>query len=186
MPVSEKTFRQLALEDIEGKWELHRGRLYSKAGVMTAEHDDISMMLGVRLANALPRDQFRVRVFSGHIRRTEANYYIADVLVIPAAVERRQRGTGKLESYDEPLPLIVEVWSRSTGQVDFKDKLPTYQQRRDQEIWLIHPYERMLTAWRRQSDDSYTETIYRGGTISPVALPGVRIDLDAFWEEQDA
>ncbi len=33
-------------------------------------------------------------------------------------------------------------------------------------------------AWRRQPDGTYTETRYTGGSIQPVALPGVSIDLD--------
>ncbi len=30
MPVSEQTYRVVALEDPEGQWELHRGRLREK------------------------------------------------------------------------------------------------------------------------------------------------------------
>ena len=60
-----------------------------------------------------------------------------------------------LEVYDQPLPLVVEVWSRSTGDYDVEEKLAVYQQRGDLEIWRIHPYERTLTAWRRLPDGSY-------------------------------
>jgi Uma2 family endonuclease len=80
------------------------------------------------------------------------------------------------------LPLIVEVWSPSTGDYDFDAKVPIYQQRGDLEIWCIHPYERTLTAWRRQPEGSYEETMYRDGTITPVALPAVTIDLDTLLD----
>ena len=71
-----------------------------------------------------------------------------------------------LEVYDQPLPLVVEVWSRSTGDYDVEEKLAVYQQRGDLEIWRIHPYERTLTAWRRLPDGSYEETIHQRGQSS--------------------
>jgi Uma2 family endonuclease len=76
----------------------------------------------------------------------------------------------------------VEVWSPSTGQYDAREKLPEYQARGDAEIWYIHPYERTLTAWRRQPDGAYARTVLAGGIVEPVALPGVRINLDELFE----
>lgn len=87
-----------------------------------------------------------------------------------------------LEVYDQPLPLVVDVWSRSTGAYDVTEKLAVYQQRGDLEIWSIHPYERTLTAWRRQPDGSYEEAIFRGGVVPVVSLPGVTIDLDTLLD----
>ena len=79
------------------------------------------------------------------------------------------------------MPLVVEVWSPSTGDFDVAVKLREYQLRGDAEIWLVHPYDRTLTAWRRQTDGGYSETLYREGSIEPVALPGVRIELAALF-----
>ena len=90
-----------------------------------------------------------------------------------------------VEVYPEPLPLVVEVWPPSTGRLDVNEKLPEYQRRGDLEIWLLHPYERTLTVWRRQADGSYAETVQRGGSVRPVALPGVVIDLDALFRTLD-
>jgi Uma2 family endonuclease len=56
-------------------------------------------------------------------------------------------------------------------------KLPEYQRRGDLEIWLVHPYEHTITAWRRQTDGSYIESFHDSGTIEPAHLPDVRIDL---------
>jgi Uma2 family endonuclease len=83
--------------------------------------------------------------------------------------------------YTEPLPLVVEVWSPSTGRYDVDRNVPEYQRRGDLEIWRIHPLERTLTAWRRQPDGSYAETVYRSGTVEPVALSAVVIDLEALF-----
>lgn len=79
---------------------------------------------------------------------------------------------------EKPLPQVVEVWSRTTAAYDYAVKLQAYRDRGDQEIWYIHPYERTLTAWRRQPDGSYNEEVYRGGIVPVTFLPGVTIDFD--------
>ena len=61
------------------------------------------------------------------------------------------------------------------------EKRRQYQPRGDLEIWHIHSYQRTLTAWRRQSDGTYAEAVYRQGAVRPVALPGVTIDLTALF-----
>lgn len=180
MPVSEKTFLKVAWED-PNQWELHYGNLERKPG-MTAEHDDLAFQLGFRLQQQLDRDQFRIRVSMGQVRRTSENYYIPDVYVIPAEVERAQRGTRRLEVYNSPLPLVVEIWSPSTGVYDVDSKLPEYQRRGDLEIWRLHPFDRTLIVWQRQPDGTYVETHHSGGVIHLAALPDVAIDLDALFE----
>ena len=73
---------------------------------------------------------------------------------------------------------MVEIWSPSTGTYDIGDKLAGYQQRGDEEIWRIHPYEQTLTLRRRQSDGTYAEMVIREGSVQPVSLPGVGIDVE--------
>ena len=58
MPVSEQTYERPALEDPEGRWELHCGRLRSKPG-MTAAHNRLGRVLGYRLQQQLPLNQGR-------------------------------------------------------------------------------------------------------------------------------
>jgi Uma2 family endonuclease len=87
----------------------------------------------------------------------------------------------RLEAYQEPLPLVVEVWSPSTGCYDVNSKLPEYQRRGDSEIWRIHPVERAITAWRRQSDGNYLEMRFAGGVIELHGLTGIVIDIDLLF-----
>lgn len=180
MPVTEQTFRQLALEDPEGHWELHCGCLRRKPG-MSYDHNLVATRLFRQLDRQLDENEFDIRTNAGHVRLSSQSYYIPDVFVIPIELGRPQRGLRSLETYDAPLPLVVEVWSPSTGDFDVETKLRQYQQRGDLEIWRIHPYDRTLTAWRHQPDGSYTETVYHGGTVHPVALPAVTIDLEALF-----
>ena len=65
-------------------------------------------------------------------------------------------------------------------------KLQGYRERGDAEIWVIHPYERTLTIWRRQPDGRYAEEIYRGG-VGPVAsLPGADAAQSSSKHRQDS
>ena len=98
-------------------------------------------------------------------------------MVIPAAYQE-PLDPRDLGAYAEPLPFVAEVWSPTTGNYDIAAKLPSYRARGDLEIWFVHPCEDTLTAWRRQPDGGYTETLSTGGIVSVASLPGVAIDLD--------
>lgn len=179
--VSEEAFRRVALRDPEGQWELHDGQLREKPP-MSAEHNDLMFHLGFMLQRQLPRHQYRLRVNGGRTQSVPGVTYIPDVAVIPIEIERTQRGHG-LEVYEQPLPLIAEIWSPSTGSYDVDAKMPAYQARGDAEIWRVHPYERTITVWQRGTDGSYRQTLHRDGSITVSSLPGVTIDLGELFED---
>jgi len=182
MPVSEQIYEQVALEDPDGQWELHCGSLRQKPA-MTFEHNDLAIHLGVLLQNQLDRRVFRVRVNSARTRRSAGSFYIPDVCVIPLAAARHLRGRmDVLEMYDTPLPLVVEVWSPSTGDYDVEDKFPEYQRRGDLEIWRIHPYDQTLTRWLLQPDSTYIAETITSGAIRLTALPEVTIAFASLFE----
>jgi len=177
--ISEEAYLRFVLSGVEGSWELHDGRLVEKPA-MTFRHGQIPMLLGHFLLSQLDRAQFQV-VSELRVRRSSATVFVPDLMVVPAAYSEEIRDRPVLAIFSDPLPLVVEVWSPSTGDYDVDAKLPVYQQRGDLEIWRIHPYERTLTAWRRQPDGSYQEKIHREGVVKPAALPGVAIDLGALF-----
>jgi Uma2 family endonuclease len=182
MPVSDATYQQVTLEDPEGRWELVCGHLRSKPPV-TTEHASVISALYLDLAQQLDRNEYLIRSNTSRTHVSSGSYCVPDLLVLPRAFERRLRERpGTFEVYDEPMPLVVEVRSRSTGNYDIEAKLLEYQRRGDLEIWRIHPYERTLTAWRRQPDGSYEQLVRRGGTVQPVALPGATIELDRLFD----
>jgi Uma2 family endonuclease len=182
MAVTQEAFERVALKDPDGKWELHCGTLRSKPG-MTAGHNQYGRLLGFRLQQQLPLDAYEVSTDDAYVRFSPTRTYIPDVAVIPKRLVERQKREepARLEVYSDPLPLVVEVWSPSTGKEDLTDKLPGYQARGDAEIWLLRPHERTLIASVRQPDGSYTEHVHRGGIIRPAALPAVSIDLDELF-----
>lgn len=149
---------------------------------MASGHNRAQRKLTYQLFDQLDRDEFVVVVDAGHVARATSSYYIPDLFVVPVAdllaVESRPRA---FEVFRAPLPLVVEIWSPSTGKYDIDEKLPEYMARGDAEIWRLHPFARTLTAWRRRPDGGYDEIVFTGGTIALHALPGVTIDLDALF-----
>jgi Uma2 family endonuclease len=183
--LSEQEYRELVFSDDDHTWELWDGVLVEKPP-MSMRHDDIAAYLGNQLMNQLDRSVYRVNINGGKTRYTARNFFVPDVVVIPAALKRPfGDDPNAFNAFAEPFPLVVEIWSRTTGGYDIEAKLPLYRARGDQEIWFIHPSQRTLTVWRRQSDGSYEETGYTGGLVPVASLPGVFIDLDDLllrWE----
>lgn len=179
--VSAEEYERIALADPDRKWEWERGLLREKPA-MSYGHFTAAFELGVSLRNQLPRDRFHVNVNGPRLKRVDVSYYVPDVIVISTANTAEFRGDPRLlEAYAAPALLVVEVWSPSTGDYDLQTKLLAYQERGDLEIWLLHPFERTLTAWRRQPDGTYVHAVFTGGTITPIALPDVTVDLDDFF-----
>jgi Uma2 family endonuclease len=182
MPLSAKTYASVVLEDPEGNWELHRGRLREKPP-MTSSHNQVAVLIAHFLVSQLDWNEHVARIDNGRVRRTDEMYYVPDVFVVPMRLVRPSLGrTDQLEVYDDPLPLVAEVWSPSTGNYDVDTKIPEYKRRGDLEIWRLHPYERSLIAWRRQPDGTHVENRFDGGAVQLWALPSVTIDLDELFK----
>ncbi len=183
MPVSERTYTAVALEDPEGHWELHDGRLREKPS-MTFRHNRYSVHLAHQLLNALDLDVYDVRVDNGRVRRTDVTFFIPDVLVLPLRFAEHLFDTADvLEAYTEPLPFVAEIWSPSTGDYDIDSKFGEYKRRGDREIWRVHPFERHVTVWTRRSDGEYDERVYEGGLVRLHGLSGIVIDLDRLFAD---
>ena len=177
--ISEQAYEEFVMSGVEGIWELHDGVLVEKPG-MSFRHGEIPVRLGHFLLSQLDWNEYSV-VVELRVRRPTATVFVPDLMVVPVAYSEEIRDRPVLAIYSEPLPLVVEVWSPSTGDYDLKAKVPVYQQRGDREIWHIHPYERTLTSWVRQADGLYRDTLYRGGIVRLASLPGVEIDLDRLF-----
>ena len=134
MAVTAATYERIALEDPEGNWELHRGRLREKPGMSFAHNQTLSM-LAAQLLRQLDLTRHTLRVNHGHINRADETYYIPDLFLVPLGLENQAWSVRNvLETYGQPLPLVVEVWSPSAGGYDVDAKFPEYQRRGDQEI----------------------------------------------------
>ena len=178
---SAEAYERLALAEPDRKWELHDGVLVEKPPV-TIGHSVVLSRLMHSLSSQLDPARYRVSVSFTRLRHTASGHFIPDLLVIPAEQDSaRHQPWHDLEIYDVPLPLVVEIWSPSTGGYDVETKLPAYRARGDAEIWRLHPFERTLSVWRKLADGTYDETVYRGGVVPVASLPAVSIDLDALF-----
>jgi Uma2 family endonuclease len=180
MPLTQETFAALVLEDIDGRWVIHNQKRREKPP-MSLGHNRIARKLMRRLLAELPEDEFDVLVNDGHLALPHGDSYIPDVAIVPIHLLNQLGSDFTFESYSAPLPLVVEVWSPSTGNYDVDAKVPRHQLRGDAEIWRIHPFERTLTAWRRQPDCSYVESAHASDGIALAALPEIAIDLDELF-----
>jgi Uma2 family endonuclease len=181
-PIREADYIRIALEDPGTAWELHGGLLVEKPG-MSFTHINVVALLVRRLNQQLNEDEFVVLSDAGRVRRSARNYLIPDVSVVPAYLIARyvREQPRQLGVFNEPLPLVIEAWSPSTGAYDVNTKIPEYKRRGDLEIWRLHPFEHTLTVWRRQPNGTYSETVYHGGLVQPVSLPGVVINVDELF-----
>jgi Uma2 family endonuclease len=175
--LTEEEYIALVLASPDRQLELYDGEVREKPGV-SWEHGDVAFELGHILRRQLDRRQYAIAINDWRLRPAPGSIYIPDLVVVPRSYGEEFKGRpGTLAIFRDPLPLVVEIWSRSTGDYDVNAKIPEYQRRGDLEIWRIQPYERSITVWRRQPDGAYDETLYREGVIRPVALPDVAIDL---------
>jgi Uma2 family endonuclease len=181
--VSEREYQEIVLRTPDAILELHDGEVREKPP-MSWEHGEVNTELTYQLRHQLNRNEYRVRTNEGRVRRSSERHYVPDIVVVPVTVAPVFRDKpGTLPVFRDPLPLVVEVWSPSTGDYDVDSKIPEYMVRGDLEIWRLHPYQRTLTAWRKQADGTYVETTYREGVVQPASLPNVAIDLAALFAD---
>ena len=173
-------FERFVLDHPGKTWELHRGRIREKPS-MVVGHERAQYGLMYQLIRQLDEDEFVVRARAGRVA-SATSLYVPDFFVLPVEQWKAFQGQEALfHSYRDPLPLVVEIWSPSTGGYDIDKKLPEYVARGDQEIWRLHPFERTLKVWRRRPDGDYDVVEFTGGSVELHALPGVTIDLDALF-----
>lgn len=169
------------LEHPDRLWEVHQGKLREKPS-MSESHNIVIWRLVDQVVPQLDSARFALRFNMGRVRRSDETYYVPDVFIVPVHGNTSIRGRAyKLEVFDEPLPFVAEGWSPSTGDYDVDEKIPEYKRRGDAEIWRLHPFEFTLTAWRRQPDGTYSQDVFRSGSLQLFALPHVTIDLDALF-----
>lgn len=96
-----------------------------------------------------------------------------DVLVVCDAGKLDRRGVRGAPDF------VVEVLSPASASHDYLQKRHAYERARVREYWLVHPTDRMLTAFRLV-DGRYGEPVMQELTgMTPVSvLPGVVIAWD--------
>ena len=178
-------FESFVLDHPGHAWELHLGQVREKPP-MSAEHSHVLDECASMLYAQIDRTRYRIRVNTGRVASNDDRHYIPDLFVVEAERVAAARRRGEpLETYRDPVPLVIEIWSPSTGKYDVDKKIPAYLERGDVEIWRLHPLDRSLKGWRRRPDGEYDEFSASDGVVEPMALPGVGVDLDALFDSPE-
>jgi Uma2 family endonuclease len=179
MLVSERTFEEIVQASPNRRLEMYDGEMREKP-TMSIGHNRMELKLVLQLVDGLSGMPYEVRMSQAPVRRSARNYYLPDVYVVP----RHPKGAAlnTFEVFSGPLPFVAEIWSPSTGRYDIDAKIPGYRDRGDREIWRLHPFMPLLTAWRLMPDGQYVELTFRSGKVELHALLGVIIDLDDLFD----
>ncbi len=188
MGLSDALYRQVALADPQGHWELVDGRLRGKPGG-TFLHNYVASNLITDLVLLVEGSQGAVRTNAPRLRvqtpprSPYSSFFLPDVCVVPRkSVERRLReNPEQLEEYDEPMLFVAEVWWDPTDDYDVDRKLFEYRRRGDLEVWRVHPHEEAVTRWIRLENDAYAESVLRSGSVQLSALPNVEIEIESLF-----
>ena len=107
--ITEQEYRELVWSDDDHKWELWDGVPVEKP-LMSMRHDTVATYMGIALANQLDPNEYLVNINSGKTRYTARNYFIPDVVVIPAAYQQPfEHDPGLFNAHTGPLPFVAEV-----------------------------------------------------------------------------
>jgi Uma2 family endonuclease len=166
-------------EDV--RYELIDGIAYLMAPAPTLDHQDTAGELYLQLRQALEGRPCRVYIAPVDVRLPKADeaderidtVVQPDVLVVCDRRKLDQRGVRGAPD------LVVEVLSPSTASHDQIRKRRVYERAGVRELWLVHPYDRMLTVYRLQDGEFGKPDLYDLSAETSVAvLPGVRIQWD--------
>jgi Uma2 family endonuclease len=87
---------------------------------------------------------------------------------------------------------VVEVLSPGTARHDRLVKVPVYERAGVREVWLVHPRDRTVTIYRRESGtsggtDGYGPAIVLGlqGRMQLAAVPNISVDWDLLVKQLD-
>jgi Uma2 family endonuclease len=121
--ITEEAYQQFVLSGVEGSWELHDGRLVEKPG-RSWKHGSVVTELITLFHQQLDRAEYHV--FSGlRVRRPAATVFLPDVMIVPTSYGDAIRDLPVLAIFSDPLPLVVEVWSPSTGATTSMPSCPS-------------------------------------------------------------
>ena len=180
MPVTEQTFKQLALEDPEGHWEMYCGVPRQKPG-MTAEHNDLALELSLSSGASFSG----AHSASGRMAAT----CIGRQRTISSRISSSCRATwsssseepGRSRSMKRHCRLSSRSGRHRPAATTLRSSCASISDAATSKSGASIPMSGPSPPGAASRDGGYTEIRCDGGTVQPVALPGVTIDLDALF-----
>lgn len=165
----------------ELRHELIDGTAYAMAPAPSRLHQEVLGDLFWQLRGQLGKDRCRVYAapFDVRLPRGDEADDAVDTVVQPdLCVVCDPAKLDDLGCRGAP-DWIIEILSPASASHDQVHKLALYERSGVLEYWLVHPVDRVVTAYLREGDRFGRPDVFElSGSRSSRALPGVRIALD--------
>lgn len=177
------------------RWELIDGTARAMSPAPSVDHQEVVVGLAAQARSSLrsrivggKRCRAFVAPFDVRLPRAgEADEAIEtvvqpDVLVTCDPSKLDRRGLRGAPTW------IAEVLSPATARFDQIVKRELYERHGVGELWLVHPYDRIVTVYRRAADGSRfepPEILATEGRLEVRAVEGLTIDWDQVFENLD-
>jgi len=162
--------------------------VHGESRIMSApnkKHADLIAKLLTTLVRRLDDSEFQVLSQGAGlgIERVPLTYRLPDLMVFRTEARRRDRAeTASNDPYIWTVPeLVVECLSPSNRRGSIRELLADYARVAVPEVWLLDPKPPQFTSYRYESGALRQWLIKESGSVTPVLLPNVAVDLAELW-----
>lgn len=167
--------------------ELIKGRIFKMSPAPSRFHQDISILLTVKLVNFLKGSHCKVysAPFDVRLPRNskddKAIYTVLqpDICVICDLSKLDDRGCVGAPD------IVIEILSPGNNKKELRNKYEVYQEAGVKEYWIIHPSEHTFLKYTLDANGLFqpSKLLTGGDEITTPILPGFSLDLDEVFEE---
>lgn len=172
--------------------ELIRGKIFKMSPAPGSLHQKVSGEMFRQVANFLKgrKCQLFSAPFDVRLPVTQKNISDREIITVvqpdlcvvcdPAKIDER----GCMGAPD----WIIEILSRNTSSKDLREKFEAYEEAGVKEYWVVHPQEQTVLVYTLDPSGKYKGILkpyIRTDQVSPVTLPGLSIDLEQAFPQDD-
>lgn len=172
--------------------ELIQGKIFKMSPAPTSTHQIISGRLFLQIGIFLKGNKcqlfsapFDVRLPLTPYKKTDREIITVvqpDLCVVCDRSKIDERGCLG------PPDWIIEILSRHTSAKDLREKFEVYEEAGVKEYWVVHPQEQTLLVYTLDQNGKFKGLLkpyVRTDQVSPVTLPGLTIDLQQAFADDD-
>lgn len=172
--------------------ELIHGKIFKMSPAPGSTHQTISGRLFLQIGNFLKGKKCRLfsAPFDVRLPLTPQSKTDREIITVvqpdlcvvcdPAKIDER----GCVGAPD----WIIEILSRHTSAKDLREKFEVYEESGVKEYWVVHPQEQTVLVYTLDQSGKYKGILkpyIRTDQVAPVTLPGLIIDLEQVFPEED-
>ena len=171
----------------DDRLELIKGKIFTMSPAPSRSHQEISIIMAVKLVNFLKGKPCRVYAapFDVRLPRTtkddDAIYTVVqpDICVICDLSKLDDRGCVGAPD------IVVEILSPGNNKKELRNKYEVYEEAGVKEYWIIHPSERTFLKYTLDNQNLFqpSKLMVGGDELTSSVLPGFVMDLNEIFEE---